>query len=225
MTIDDVTVTRGRLAARPPATFTVSLSQPSGQDVTVFVTLNSGTATFGSDFSAFADVFVVAIPAGTTSLSFDVDIIGDVLFEGDETFTVDLARDQRHDRRRPGPRHDRRRRRAAAGPVHRGQPGRRRGGRHADRHGATVGRLGPGRDRAVHRRRHRHRRASTTRSPPARSSSPPARPRRRSPSPSSTTRRTSPTRRSSSSSAAPTNAVLGARRSRTPPPSPTTTRR
>ena len=71
-----------------PATgYTVSLSQPAATDVTVKLTY-SGTATDGSDYTA---VTTVTIPAGQSSVTFDLKTIDDALAEGSETITVSVG--------------------------------------------------------------------------------------------------------------------------------------
>jgi hypothetical protein len=67
--------------------YTVSLSQPAVTDVVVKLTY-SGTATDGSDFTA---VTSVTVPAGQTSVTFDIATIDDALAEGAESFTVSLG--------------------------------------------------------------------------------------------------------------------------------------
>ena len=72
-----------------PAAFTVSLDNPSGKTVTVDWTSTNGTATAGSDFSAASGTVVFA--PGQTSKTVSVSVSGDVTYENDETFTVDLS--------------------------------------------------------------------------------------------------------------------------------------
>ena len=72
---------------QPASGYTVSLSQPASTDVTVKLTY-SGTATDGSDYTA---VTSVTIPAGQSSVSFDLSTIDDALAEGSETITVSVG--------------------------------------------------------------------------------------------------------------------------------------
>ncbi|MGH2705739.1 MAG: Calx-beta domain-containing protein, partial [Actinomycetota bacterium] len=86
--IDDVTVTEGDTGTTP-ATFTVSLSQASGRDVTMDFATGDGTAAAPGDYSSATGA--LTIPAGETSGTIDVEVQGDTLDEADETFTVNLS--------------------------------------------------------------------------------------------------------------------------------------
>ncbi len=77
----------GSVTEGETARFTVSLSQPASTDVTVKLTY-SGTATDGSDYTA---VTSVTIPAGQSSVSFDLSTIDDALAEGSETITISVG--------------------------------------------------------------------------------------------------------------------------------------
>ncbi len=78
----------GTVVEGQPATgYTVSLSQPAATDVTIKLTY-SGTATDGSDYTA---VTSVTIPAGQSSVDFDLSTIDDALAEGSETITVSVG--------------------------------------------------------------------------------------------------------------------------------------
>ena len=66
--------------------FTVGLTTPNAFDVTVDVQTVDGTATGGSDYIALPPT-TVTIPAGMTSVTQDVTIIGDTDFEGGATGT------------------------------------------------------------------------------------------------------------------------------------------
>ena len=71
-------------------TYTVTLSGPSGQTVTVnYSTDNSGTANSPGDFTATTGTLVFA--PGVTSLTFTVPINNDLLTEANESFSVNLA--------------------------------------------------------------------------------------------------------------------------------------
>jgi|GEM_PF-922250 len=85
LSIDDVTVDEDA----GTATFTVSLDQVSGQDVTVDFTTNDGTAVAPDDFTDTSGTLTIA--AGQTSGTITVDIVDDAIDEADETFTVDLT--------------------------------------------------------------------------------------------------------------------------------------
>jgi hypothetical protein len=72
--------------------FTVTLSAASPDDITLNYYTSDGTATAGNDY--------VAVPSGTltilhgaTSGTINIQIIGDTLFEGNETFNLNLSVD------------------------------------------------------------------------------------------------------------------------------------
>uniref|UniRef100_UPI00286E9766 Calx-beta domain-containing protein n=1 Tax=Sphaerotilus sp. TaxID=2093942 RepID=UPI00286E9766 len=69
------------------ANYTVSLSHPSPVDVTVTLAY-AGVATAGKDFTPTTSV---TIPAGQSSVRFDIPTIDDALAEGAEPFTVTIA--------------------------------------------------------------------------------------------------------------------------------------
>ena len=72
-------------------TFTVTLSAASGQQVTVaYADAGSGTATSGTDYTAITGG-TLTFAAGTTSQTFDVSVLGDVLDESNETVVVSLS--------------------------------------------------------------------------------------------------------------------------------------
>ena len=72
------------------AAFTVTLSAPSGQTVTVNYATANGTAISPGDFTAIPSTQLTYTP-GQTSGSFTVAVQGDTLDEADETFTVNLS--------------------------------------------------------------------------------------------------------------------------------------
>jgi chitinase len=67
----------------------VTLSGPSGREVDVDYATSDGTATAGSDYTATSGTLVFA--AGVTSRQIDVSVTGDLLVEGNQTFTVTLS--------------------------------------------------------------------------------------------------------------------------------------
>ena len=89
ISINDVTVTEGNGFPQQSATFTVSVSTPSEKPITVDVALAAGTATANVDFFTFS--FPLGIVPGAASTTFTVSIIGDIIFEADETFFVNLS--------------------------------------------------------------------------------------------------------------------------------------
>jgi hypothetical protein len=76
-------------AGTTPAAFSLSLSAPSVQPVTVaFVTVD-GTAGVGQDYQLTSGT--VTFPTGTTGQSVNVPVIGDVVDEPHETFYLSLG--------------------------------------------------------------------------------------------------------------------------------------
>jgi CSLREA domain-containing protein len=88
ISIADDTVTEGN-AGTTPATFTVSLSTPSENEVTVDWATADGTATAPGDYTAGDDT--VTFAPGDTEEEIVVDVNGDTTAEPDETFVVDLS--------------------------------------------------------------------------------------------------------------------------------------
>jgi len=87
LTINNVTATE---SSTVPATFTVTLSAASGQNVTVNYATSNGTATAGSDYTAIPTTQLVFSP-GQTSKTITVPLLEDSLDEANETFTVNLS--------------------------------------------------------------------------------------------------------------------------------------
>ena len=85
ITIADTTVGE----AGGSATFTVTLSGPSGQPVSVGYATTDGTATAGADYLALSGT--ATIPAGSTSTTIAVPVTNDAVDEPDETFVVNLT--------------------------------------------------------------------------------------------------------------------------------------
>ena len=88
VSVSDATVTEGNTGTTS-ATFTVSLSKVSNVDVTVHYDTVNGTAMAGSDYTAASGD--VVIPAGQTSRTFTVAVLGDRLIEPTENFAVNLS--------------------------------------------------------------------------------------------------------------------------------------
>ncbi len=65
------------------------LSRPRTRDVTFLITTTAGTATERADYIKTAGY--LRIPAGETSVSRSLTIVGDSRFEGNETFTLNLS--------------------------------------------------------------------------------------------------------------------------------------
>ncbi len=87
VSIRDVPVTEGNAGTRA-ATFTVTLSAPSSQPVTVRYATANGTAAAGSDYQARSGT--LTIPAGQTTGTITVPVSGDRFPEPNETFFVNL---------------------------------------------------------------------------------------------------------------------------------------
>jgi hypothetical protein len=88
LSIDDVDIPEGDLGSFN-ADFTVTLSTPSGQTVTVAYATANGTATAGSDYTATSGT--LTLPPGTTTGTVSVPITGDIAVEPNETFFVNLS--------------------------------------------------------------------------------------------------------------------------------------
>jgi hypothetical protein len=76
-------------AGTTPLDLTVSLSNPSFEDISVDYATSGGTATAGSDYEAASGT--ITIPAGDTVGQVEVSVDGDTSYEPDETFTVTLS--------------------------------------------------------------------------------------------------------------------------------------
>ncbi|MCK6549144.1 hypothetical protein L6R52_25100, partial [Myxococcota bacterium] len=88
ISIADATVTEGNTGTVNLA-FTVSLSAASGQTITVGYATSQGTATAPADYTTA--VGTLTIPAGTTAVTLNVSVAGDLLDEVNETLFVDLS--------------------------------------------------------------------------------------------------------------------------------------
>jgi hypothetical protein len=88
ISIGDASVTEGN-GGTTTATFTLTLSAPAAQTVTVNYATAAGTATAGTDFIAASGT--ATFIAGATSTPVAVSVIGDTVFEGAESFAVNLS--------------------------------------------------------------------------------------------------------------------------------------
>ncbi len=88
LSIGDATVTEGN-SGTTLARFTVSLSGPGSSPVTVAWATADGTATAGSDYAAGSGT--LTLPAGQTSASITVSVLGDTTAEANESFLVRLS--------------------------------------------------------------------------------------------------------------------------------------
>ena len=85
-----VSVAAGSAAEGEAVEFTVTLSGAVGSDVALGWSTADGTATAGEDYTAIASG-TVTVTAGTTSATFTVTTLADLLAEGNEMFTVTLV--------------------------------------------------------------------------------------------------------------------------------------
>jgi large repetitive protein len=88
LSVNDASVTEGNAATRT-ATFMVTLSAASGKTVTFDWATTAGSASQGVDYVAAAENR--AITAGSTGVTVDVTVKGDVLDESNETFGITLS--------------------------------------------------------------------------------------------------------------------------------------
>ncbi|WP_166828858.1 Calx-beta domain-containing protein [Thalassoroseus pseudoceratinae] len=86
--INDISLTEGNDGVTT-RTLTVTLSNPSDADVSFDYVMANGTAFAGSDFKA--EPGSLTIPAGETSGTITVEVLGDRVTEADEYFTVQLS--------------------------------------------------------------------------------------------------------------------------------------
>lgn len=86
--IDHIAVTEGNAGTRP-ARFTISLSNPSTQTVTIDYATADSQAQAGSDYVATSGTLTFA--PGQTRQTVDVTVIGDTLVEGDEYFRLNIS--------------------------------------------------------------------------------------------------------------------------------------
>lgn len=88
MRIGDATVSEGNTGTRN-ASFTVTLSAPSSQPVTVRYLTSDGTAAAGSDYTASTGTLTFA--PGQTTATIAIPVRGDRLAEANEAFSVRLV--------------------------------------------------------------------------------------------------------------------------------------
>ncbi len=88
LSIDDVSIPEGN-GGSSSADFTVTLSSPSSQTVTVDFATGNGTATAPVDYTAVSGTLTFA--PGQTTRTVSVPVNGDTDFEGNETFFVNLT--------------------------------------------------------------------------------------------------------------------------------------
>ncbi|AVH71327.1 Calx-beta domain-containing protein [Nostoc sp. 'Lobaria pulmonaria (5183) cyanobiont'] len=90
ISISDVSVTEGNTATTTNANFTISLSNPSYQQVTVNYNTSDGTAQVADSDYNFTQGTITFNP-GETSKTLSIGVVGDNKFETDETFSVNLS--------------------------------------------------------------------------------------------------------------------------------------
>ncbi|MFN6441614.1 MAG: Calx-beta domain-containing protein [Nostoc sp. DedSLP01] len=89
ISISDVSVNEGNTGTTSNANFTITLSNPSYQQVTVNYNTSDGTAEVAdSDYNS--DLGTITFNPGEISKTISIDIIGDDNFENDEIFSVNL---------------------------------------------------------------------------------------------------------------------------------------
>jgi Calx-beta domain-containing protein len=89
ITINDTTVGEGD-SGSIDAVFTLTLSAPSGQNISVHLNTLSGSAQSGLDFQP-VNHLTVAFNPGETTKTISVQVLGDVFVEDDEAFSVFLS--------------------------------------------------------------------------------------------------------------------------------------
>lgn len=88
--VGDIAVDEGDSGATV-ARFPLRLSEVSGRVVRVSYAITAGTATDGTDFVVAEPTGVVEFPAGTTTRSVGLAVLGDLLDENDETVNLTLS--------------------------------------------------------------------------------------------------------------------------------------
>jgi hypothetical protein len=88
LSLGDASVAEG--SGHASLVFTATLSAPASVPIRVNYAPSDGSATAGSDYVARSGTFV--IPAGATSATFAIEVLGDTAVEPDETLTVALRR-------------------------------------------------------------------------------------------------------------------------------------
>ena len=89
ISISDVSVTEGNTGTTTNANFTISLSNPSSQQVTVNYNTSDGTAN-ATDSDYNSALGTITFNPGETSKTLSIGVLGDNKFETDETFSVNL---------------------------------------------------------------------------------------------------------------------------------------
>jgi hypothetical protein len=87
--VNDVSIAEGAVGTRNMI-FTVSLTNVKSTATSVHYSTADNTATSPADYIAVPDT-LLTIPANTASMTFTVQVKGDTIFEGNETFFVNLS--------------------------------------------------------------------------------------------------------------------------------------
>ncbi len=90
LSIDDIEIQEGIESGVQYGEFTVTLSEASEETVTVDYVSVDGTATAGDDYIA-VEPGTLTFEPGKTRQTIRVEVLGDIQFENDETFTVELS--------------------------------------------------------------------------------------------------------------------------------------
>ncbi len=88
LSVDDITVVEGDSGSKT-VTFTIQVSSPSPDFISVLCTTANGTAQAGTDYQSLTTI--VTIPANESTRQVFVTIYGDSIPEGDEQFSVNLS--------------------------------------------------------------------------------------------------------------------------------------
>jgi large repetitive protein len=88
LSVNDVTLTEGQ-SGTTNAVYTVTLSPATGNVVTVDFATTDGTATAPADYTATSGT--LTFPSGVTTRTISVPVVGDLLDELNETYTVNLS--------------------------------------------------------------------------------------------------------------------------------------
>ncbi len=88
VSISDVSVSEGD-SGTTDLVFTITASKSSSSDITVTYATSDGTATAGSDYENTSGT--INIPAGSTSFPIAIPVMGEKIFEDDETLTLTLS--------------------------------------------------------------------------------------------------------------------------------------
>ena len=90
LSITDVSIAEGDWNMTKLLAFKVTLSAPASSTVTFNIATANGSAVAGEDYTALA-LTNQSIPAGATSATFNVSILGDGYYEGNENFALNVT--------------------------------------------------------------------------------------------------------------------------------------